>query len=62
MGLTERVRKMEESRWGAKGCLFCRGAVQVKDILEGEDLTPNQCPKCGLKGMVVIVSLNKARK
>ena len=55
MRLTERVRKLEESRRGAKGCLHCRGSVLVKDVIEGEDQAPNRCPECGLAGMVVIV-------
>ena len=61
MRLNDRVNKLERQAGGARGCLVCRGAVKIKDILDREDPPPHRCTECGLKGMVVIVYLNKAR-
>jgi hypothetical protein len=57
MKLSNRINRLEaKARGGADGCVHCRGAVQMKFIEDGsKDHTPNTCPYCGLKGMVIVI-------
>jgi hypothetical protein len=62
MGLNDRVEKLERKAGGLRGCLHCRGAVLIKDVLDGEGTTPHRCPKCGLAGPVIILGHSAPRE